>query len=143
MKPSDIAIHALFYQPEKKRPAIATDSLLLIKDKGIEGDCHSGGERQVSLLGADAMHQAKEMAGEGLCLNKFTANIVASGMPVLSTGQCLISGEAIIQVTQVGKHCYPDQCELSSKGIRCPLQSCAYGIIKQGGRLHIGDAIKL
>lgn len=121
---------------DKKRRTLSEAAL--IANKGFALDSRGGGDRQVSLMSAEAMEQAKEL--NGLCTGKFAANIVTKDLNYssLRAGDILCIGECAIEITGVGKPCY-EQCALHQSGSACPLPSaCAFGRVKRGGRISTG-----
>lgn len=132
---------ALRLQTARKQPMQQRDSLLLLAGKGIDGDCHQGGMQQVSLLPLDAERRVIELGRPGLCMKRFTANIVVDGLQSLMKGARLRVGAAILDVTQMGKHCYAEECDYAFKP--CPLQGCAYAAVLRGGMVSIGDGVWL
>ena len=90
---------------EKKTPV---DSMRLVADSGIEGDAHAGpGHRQVSLLAAediDAMRRRIDWVSPG----DFAENITTRGveLPALPVGSQLRIGDALLEISQIGKECH-------------------------------------
>jgi len=89
----------------QKRPV---EEALLRPEHGIEGDAHAGGwHRQVSLL---ADEDIRTMRGRGVEINfgDFAENITTQGIDLagLPVGTRLHLGEAILEVTQIGKECH-------------------------------------
>lgn len=77
-------------------------------DHGISGDAHAGTwHRQISLL---ADEDISEMRGKGIELSygDFAENITTSGIPLseLPVGTRIHMGEAVVEVTQIGKECH-------------------------------------
>lgn len=140
-------ISALRYQPNRRGSILECGTLRLLEGQGIDGDCHAGGERQLSLISAEAMLRIAAMDNKGLCMGRFVANIVATyehpHASALNVGDSAKIGEAIIRITHRGKHCYPDQCDISAKGDDCPLQGCLYAIVQKGGRICVGDSLSV
>ena len=89
----------------QKRPV---EEALLRPGHGIEGDAHAGGwHRQVSLL---ADEDIRTMRGRGVEIHfgDFAENITTRGIDLagLPVGTRLHLGEAILEVTQIGKECH-------------------------------------
>ena len=75
---------------------------------GIEGDAHAGDwHRQISLLATEDIDQ---MRGRGVKLKHgdFAENITTEGVDLssLPVGTRLHLGEALVEVTQIGKECH-------------------------------------
>jgi len=120
---------------------------VLIEDFGLKGDAHAGKwHRQLSLLDESSIDK---MRGHGYKLNygDFAENITTEGLEnlyKLPVGQKLrISGEIILEVTQIGKKCHHD-CEIMQKIGECvmPKEGIFAKVIK-GGIIKAGDKIEL
>jgi MOSC domain-containing protein YiiM len=109
---------------EQKKPV---PRALLKENHGLAGDGHAGKwHRQVSLL---AEEDIAALRGRGVDLNygDFAENITTSGVPLstLLVGTRLYLGDAVIEVTQIGKKCHHDcvvyqalgDCVMPRKGI--------------------------
>ena len=109
---------------EKKSPVPALD---LVVDYGIEGDAHAGNwHRQISLL---ADEDIATMRGRGIEIQygDFAENITTRGVDLssLPVGTRLVLGEAVVEVTQIGKECHQGcaireavgDCVMPRKGI--------------------------
>ena len=126
----------------KKRLAIAN----VIQDFGLEGDLHAGKEgRQVSFMGIETFRVIRESEGKGYCTNKFVANITTENIELwkLTVGTELQIGETIMVVTQVGKECFRG-CPLREQEGSCiMLNQVVFADVRRGGKLAIGDTIKI
>jgi MOSC domain-containing protein YiiM len=92
---------------EQKRP-VAAGSVTLGANHGILGDAHAGvWHRQVSLLAAEDIDT---MRGKGIEIGfgDFAENITTQGVDLaaLPVGARLYLGEAVLEVTQIGKECH-------------------------------------
>jgi len=109
---------------EKKSPVAALE---LVVDHGITGDAHAGNwHRQISLL---ADEDIETMRGHGIEISygDFAENITTRGvsLSVLPVGTRLVLGEAVVEVTQIGKECHQGcaireavgDCVMPRKGI--------------------------
>jgi Uncharacterized protein conserved in bacteria len=119
----------------------------LIEDFGIEGDAHGGkGIRQVSLLGVESLNKFREHTNiKGLCSGKFAENITTEGITLykLPIGTKLKIGEALLEVSQIGKECHGG-CEIRNTVGSCimPKEGIFAKVIK-GGKIKAGDEIVL
>jgi len=97
---------------EKKSPV---DRIELRADFGIVGDAHacSGEARQVSLL---AEEDIDTMRGRGIEISfgDFAENITTRGIRLsgLPLGARLYLGDAVLEVTQIGKECHNGGCAI-------------------------------
>ncbi len=92
---------------EQKRPA-ASGFVTLREHHGIVGDAHAGDwDRQVSLL---AIEDVEMMRGRGIEIGfgDLAENITTQGadLAALPVGTRLYLGEAVLEVTQIGKDCH-------------------------------------
>ena len=93
----------------------------LKKDWGIEGDAHAGNwHRQVSLLSAESVEKLQQKLSFELAHGAFAENILVKGMSVhtLPVGTRLRIGEALCEVTQIGKECHND-CVIKQQTGEC------------------------
>jgi MOSC domain-containing protein YiiM len=129
-------MHILKLQLEtaKGQAPLPVDQLILIEGRGIKGDYRQGGERQVSLIGADSLLQIENKKPLGLCMQKFSANLVIDGLEKmnLQVGDKFDIGDAQLLVTGVGKHCFAD-CKLHQSGADCPLKMVIFAKISKSG----------
>ena len=102
----------------KKRPV---ESIELIEDFGIKGDAHAGkGLRQVSLLADKDIEKMRKMGLE-LAYGDFAENITTKGIDLsaLPVGTRLNIGTAVLEVSQIGKTCHGEKCEIFNKAGDC------------------------
>jgi cyclic pyranopterin phosphate synthase len=100
-----VAVNVSEAKGERKK---ATSEVVLRPEHGIEGDAHAGPwHRQVSLL---AQESIDKMTAAGLDVGPgdFAENITTLGIDVaaLPIGTTLELGEALVEVTQIGKECH-------------------------------------
>lgn len=121
------------------------DKAVLKINHGIVGDAHAGDwHRQVSLLGIESF---KKMEEKGLSLKKgsFAENITTEGIILhhLPVGTKLQIGEAILEVTQIGKECHKG-CAIKTTVGECvmPLEGIFCKVIKEG-KIFTEDRIKI
>ena len=85
------------------------DQVELVENYGIEGDAHAGDwHRQVSLLDQSSVDRMLALGAHGLVPGIFAENITTEGMDLchLPIGTRLEVGDAILEVTQIGKECH-------------------------------------
>ena len=129
--------------PKKGEPPEALSEMKLLEGRGVEGDFHLGSERQVSLLSAEARQWMEAQNEKGLCFERFRENILIEGMFLgdLKEGSLLSSGDAVLQISALGKHCH-DECGLFSKGTPCRLSGCAaFAVVERDGTIRVGDYV--
>jgi len=104
----DFKILSLNISEKKGEQKIPVTSAVLKIDHGIVGDAHAGNwHRQISLL---ADEEIETMRGNGIDLDygDFAENITTRGIILheLPIGTRLTVGEAVIEITQIGKECH-------------------------------------
>lgn len=124
----------------RKRPA---GSGTLLEETGLEGDAHAGsGHRQVSLL---AVESIAKMKARGLDVGPgdFAENITTSGVDLVSLpiGSRLQLGEALLEVSQIGKVCH-SRCTIFEQAGDCVMpREGIFARILIGGNVRTGDPI--
>ncbi|MBV4425263.1 MOSC domain-containing protein [Clostridium tyrobutyricum] len=76
---------------------------------GLSGDAHAGNwHRQVSLLAQESIDKMKASGVKGLRSGKFAENLTTEGVILyeLPVGTKIKVGEALMEVTQIGKECH-------------------------------------
>ncbi|AND85973.1 MOSC domain-containing protein [Clostridium tyrobutyricum] len=76
---------------------------------GLSGDAHAGNwHRQVSLLAQESIDKMKALGVKGLGSGKFAENLTTEGVILyeLPVGTKIKVGEALMEVTQIGKECH-------------------------------------
>ncbi len=115
----------------------------MIVSTGIEGDAHAGDwHRQVSLL---AMESIDKMTAKGLDVGPgdFAENITTEGieLTILPIGTRLRLGEALLEVSQIGKTCH-SHCAIYEQAGDCVMpREGIFGKVLEGGRVAVGDSV--
>ena len=127
---------------EKKRPV---EAIRLKIDHGIVGDAHAGSwHRQVSLLANESVDKMRDR-GLTLSAGDFAENILTEGVTLrtLPVGTRLRVGEALLEITQIGKECHSD-CEIKKKVGVCVMPAeGVFAIVKEEGTVQAGDNIEV
>ena len=129
----------------KGEPGEQLSEMSLLEGLGVEGDFHQGGDRQVSLLSAEARRWMESQTDKGLCFGKFRENILVEELPLedLENGSLLSVGNVVLRTGTHNKRCY-DECGLFSKGMSCRLSGCAvFAVVERGGTVRVGDCVKI
>ena len=121
------------------------ESAKLVKDWGIEGDAHAGRwHRQVSLLSAERVDEFRAKGAE-VSDGAFGENIVAEGFDFknLPVGTLFRCGDAVLEMTQIGKQCHND-CEIKRTTGKCVMPTEGiFAIVIKEGRIQAGDEIEV
>lgn len=137
-----VAVNISARKGERKKPG---PQVILQADHGIEGDAHAGpGHRQVSLL---AQESIDKMVALGLKVGPgdFAENITTSGLAVASlpVGTVLELGEAVVEVTQIGKDCH-NRCAIYYQAGDCVMpREGIFVRVLRGGRVAPGDVVRV
>ena len=128
---------------EQKHPV---DEVLLKVDHGIVGDAHAGNwHRQVSLLAAESVAKVQKALNFELKSGDFAENILTEGIELftLPIGTKLQIGEAVGEVTQIGKECHQG-CAIRELAGDCvmPREGIFVKVLKEG-KVKAGDTIKV
>jgi molybdopterin adenylyltransferase len=110
---------------------------------GIRGDAHSGNwHRQVSLLGQESINRFSALANRKIEYGEFAENITTLGIELVNTLPLdrLISENAELEITQIGKKCHGSTCSIFQEVGNCimPKEGIFARVIK-GGKVEAGD----
>lgn len=127
---------------QKKHPVPEAE---LRVDHGLLGDAHAGKwHRQVSLL--DTASIAKMVAlGLQVGPGDFAENLTTSGLELFSLpiGTKLRVGEAILEITQIGKICH-DRCAIYQAVGDCVMpKEGVFARVLAAGTVRPGDSIEI
>ncbi|MBQ8934616.1 MAG: MOSC domain-containing protein [Lachnospiraceae bacterium] len=120
-----------------------TNSVVLKENWGIEGDAHAGTwHRQISLLALERIEEFRKK-GADVCYGAFGENIVTKGIDLrsLPVGTRFQIGEALLELTQIGKECH-SHCAIYHQVGDCimPREGVFTRVLK-GGTVRPGDEI--
>lgn len=139
-------ICALNVQEQKGMPVKKKDRLQFVSGKGICGDRHYGeAETQVCILEQECHTWMNEQEEKGLCFARFHENIQIRGLVFskLSKGDWLQAGDALLEITRLGKECFPG-CSRWEKQQECRLRDgCCFAKVIKDGSAALGDSISL
>ena len=131
---------------EEKGTIKTPRDFIVLNKKGIENDAHAGDwHRQISLLAEESIQRFQKNIEHKLQYGEFAENITTRGIVLHETkpGDELIIGDTHLEVTQIGKKCHGDNCQIFQLVGSCvmPKEGIFCKVIK-GGTLKPGDAIK-
>ena len=122
------------------------DSIVLKVGHGIVGDAHAGNwHRQVSLLGVESVAKVQQHVSFPLSHGAFAENILTEGICLykLPVGTKLRIGQALAEVTQIGKECHSD-CAIRKAAGDCVMpREGIFVRVLAGGAVRAGDPIEL
>jgi MOSC domain-containing protein YiiM len=114
-------------------------------DWGIVGDAHAANwHRQISLLAWESIEKMRAL-GLKVAEGSFAENITTEGLNlvVLPVGTRLRLGEALVEVTQIGKVCH-DRCAIYHQAGDCVMpREGIFVKVHEGGQVAVGDTIQV
>jgi MOSC domain-containing protein YiiM len=114
---------------------------MLVENHGLEGDAHAGNwHRQVSLLSHDKIQAFRERGAE-VADGDFGENLVVEGFDFqsLGPGTRLKCGEALLEMTQMGKECH-SPCQIYHRMGDCIMpREGVFARVLRGGMIRVGD----
>ena len=117
----------------------------LKKKHGIVGDAHAGDwHRQVSLLGNESVEKMKKTFPD-IPIGAFAENILTEGITLyeLPIGTRLRVGEALLELTQIGKECHSD-CAIRKQVGDCVMpREGVFTVVLEEGTVRAGDKIEV
>lgn len=115
----------------------------LLENHGLEGDAHAGeGPRQVSLLSHEAVEDFRQKGAE-VADGDFGENLVARDLDFksLPLGTRLRCGEALLEMTLIGKECH-SPCHIHKRMGDCIMpREGVFARVLRGGLVHVGDEV--
>lgn len=121
------------------------EKVRLIENFGLEGDAHGGNwHRQVSLLSYEKV-RAFEEKGISVEDGAFGENLLVEGFDfkTLPVGTRLRCGDALLEMTQIGKECH-SHCEIYQAVGDCIMpREGVFARVLHGGMIQIGDEMEI
>ena len=115
----------------------------LIEDWGLRDDAHAGKwHRQVSLLGL-AQIEAFRARGADVDFGAFGENLIVDGfrMNTLPVGTRLAVGDALLEITQIGKECHT-RCRIYETMGECIMpREGVFARVLRGAVIRVGDEV--
>ena len=113
---------------------------------GVVGDAHAGDwHRQVSLLADESVDKLRDRI-DGLTAGVFAENILTRGVNLcgLPIGTKMRVGEALLEVTQIGKECHNSGCAIKKQTGDCVMpREGIFAIVLEEGMIKPGDLIEM
>ncbi len=136
-----VAVNISKGKGERKTPVASVE---LRENHGIVGDGHAGEwHRQVSLLALESIAKMQRL-GLDVDSGDFAENITTEGidLPALPIGTRLTLGEAVLEVTQIGKECHT-RCAIYYQAGDCVMpKEGIFARVLTGGKVSAGDPIR-
>lgn len=138
-------ILAVCVSEKKGTQKVSKDYVMLVKDWGIQGDAHGGKwHRQVSMLSFEKIDDFRKR-GAQVDFGAFGENLVVEGFNLssLPIGTKFKIGDAILEMTQIGKECH-SHCEIFKKMGECIMpREGIFCVVTEGGKVQPGDEIQI
>ena len=139
------SVIAVCISEAKGTPKHEVPEICLKEGHGIDGDAHAGNwHRQISLLGTESVEKMKSLLPD-LPAGAFAENILTEGLVLyeLPIGTRLQVGDALLEVTQIGKECHAG-CAIRRQTGDCVMpREGVFAIVLQGGVIRSGDKISI
>lgn len=137
-----VAVNISKEKGERKTPVAFVE---LRENHGIVGDGHAGEwHRQVSLLAMESIHKMQKL-GLAVGAGDFAENITTEGIDLVSLpiGTRLWLGEALLEVTQIGKECHT-RCAIFYQAGDCVMpKEGIFARVLQGGVVRCGENVSM
>jgi len=127
---------------ERKTPVETAE---LKVEHGLVGDAHAGDwHRQVSLLAKESIRKMQDL-GLDVDNGDFAENLTTEGIDLvnLPIGSRLQVGEALLEVTQIGKECHT-RCAIYHQAGDCVMpKEGIFARVLTGGPVRAGSEIRI
>ena len=121
------------------------DSAEIAAGWGIEGDAHGGNwHRQVSMLSYEKIEEFRSR-GAKVEFGAFGENLIVEGydLKTLPLGTRFKAGNAVLELTQVGKECH-SHCQIYKVMGDCIMpREGVFTKVIEGGEIKVGDEINI
>lgn len=132
---------------EKKGTIKIAKDKITLNNTGVENDAHAGDwHRQVSLLAEESIRRFESQLGRHIEFGEFAENITTRGIVLHETspGDKLKIGNTLLEVTQIGKKCHGDNCEIFKQVGKCVMpKEGIFAKVIEGGTIQPGDKSEL
>lgn len=131
---------------EKKGTVKVPVDQIELNANGVESDAHAGKwHRQVSLLGTESFRKFEKEAKRPLNYGEFAENITTEGIILYETHPLdrFVIGDALLEVTQIGKKCHGDSCAIYREVGNCVMpKEGIFCRVLRPGTVMAGDLIE-
>lgn len=138
-------IKELYVFSKKGEKGEARNAVQTVEHGGIVGDMHcDDSTRQISVLTKELIQWMDSQETQGLCFQRFKANIVLEGLTEsVSEGTILKIGTAVLSISETGKSCF-ESCERYNKKMDCMLrENCYFAETISPGVIHVEDPVEI
>lgn len=142
MSATVVAVNVSLCKGERKTPV---PSVRFMEDHGIVDDAHAGDwHRQISLLAKESIDKMRKL-GLDVDSGDFAENITTRGIDLvaLAIGTQVEIGEALVEVTQIGKECH-NRCAIYHQAGDCVMpKEGIFARVLRGGVVLAGDDVRV
>lgn len=120
------------------------NEVFLKENWGLEGDAHAGHwHRQVSLLSSEKIDTFREK-GAKVVYGDFGENLIVDGFDFrsLPVGTRFRIGEAILEMSQIGKECHSHCAIYQTMGDCIMPREGVFAVVKKAGCIRVGDSVE-
>ncbi len=139
-------IKAISISEKKGIPKSNVPMAKLIENHGIEGDAHAGDwHRQISILAMESVNKMKAKGLDTISPGDFAENLTTEfiDVPNLKIGDRVKIGDALLEITQIGKECH-HHCAIYQKVGDCVMpREGIFAKTLAGGDIAVGDEIEI
>jgi MOSC domain-containing protein YiiM len=140
-------VERIFLRPSSRTPVREIERTRAVAGAGLEGDHAGGGNRQVTLIEAEAWQAAcRELGRDDLSPAGRRANLVVSGVSLAeSIGKTLRAGECLIDVVGETRPCrlMEDYAPGLQQALGPETRGGVYGRVVRSGEIRIGAQVAL
>ncbi|MBC8453632.1 molybdenum cofactor synthesis protein [PVC group bacterium] len=130
---------------EKKGTIKKPVQVINFTETGVSGDAHAGRwHRQISILSQELIDDFIETSGRPTKPGEFAENITTCGLDLASVARLdrIRFGETEIEITQIGKECHGDSCEIFREVGKCVMpKEGLFARVVVPGSVRSGDAL--
>ncbi len=140
--PSEVRIVAINTSQEKGVIKMPCDHAE-VDERGIVDDAHAGDwHRQISVLAQESIERFESETGRGVGPGEFGENLIVEGVDLTEASilDRFVFGAVELEVTQIGKRCHGDDCEIFQSTGQCimPTEGLFCRVLS-GGSLNCDD----
>lgn len=137
-------VEAIWLKTARRGPMQRVAEGRLLAGRGLEGNVHQGGRRQVTIIERRAWERATAELGVPVEPSARRANVLVSGVELASSaGRVLRLGACRVRIGGETRPC--DRMDEASPGLQAALRpewrAGVYGVVLDGGPLVAGDPV--
>jgi len=131
---------------EKKGTVKTPVEAIELGETGVSGDAHAGSwHRQVSILSRELIDSFVAASGRPTECGEFAENITTCGLDLAGVAPLdrIRFGGAEVEITQIGKECHGDSCEIFREVGKCVMpKEGLFARVVAPGTIRAGDLVE-